>query len=77
MTFHLQTDKNLPIPHPLSWDESAARGQLRQEQGKHPRDSSRVLDLDEDAAASLGAIRTNGNAPVRNFVLDTSPEKNR
>ena len=37
---------------------------------------SLVLDLDEDAAASLGAIRTNGNAPVRNFVLDTSPEKN-
>jgi hypothetical protein len=34
------------------------------------------LDLDEDAAASLRAIRTDGNTPVPNFVLDTSPEKN-
>jgi hypothetical protein len=34
------------------------------------------LDLDEDAAASLRAIRTDGNSPVPNFVLDTSPEKN-
>ncbi len=34
------------------------------------------LDLDEDAAASLRAIRTSGDAPVPNFVLDTSPEKN-
>jgi len=33
------------------------------------------LDLDEDAAASLRAIRTDGNTPVPNFVLDTSPEK--
>jgi RepB DNA-primase N-terminal domain len=34
------------------------------------------LDLDEDAAASLRAIRTDGNTPVPNFVVDTSPEKN-
>lgn len=34
------------------------------------------LDLDEDAPASLRAIRTDGNTPVPNYVLDTSPEKN-
>jgi hypothetical protein len=34
------------------------------------------LDLDEDAAESLRAIRTDGNTPVPNFVLDTSAEKN-
>ena len=34
------------------------------------------LDLDEDAAVSLRSIRADGNTPVPNFVLDTSPEKN-
>ncbi|HLZ13189.1 MAG TPA: DNA-primase RepB domain-containing protein [Candidatus Acidoferrum sp.] len=34
------------------------------------------LDLDEDGPASLRALRTDGNTPVPNFVLDTSPEKN-
>jgi hypothetical protein len=34
------------------------------------------LDLDDDAPASLRAIRTDGNTPVPNFVLDTSFEKN-
>jgi hypothetical protein len=34
------------------------------------------LDLDEDAAASLRAIRTDGSTPIPNFILDTSPEKN-
>ena len=34
------------------------------------------LDLDQDAAASLRAIRTDGNTPLPNFVLDTSPDKN-
>ena len=34
------------------------------------------LDLDEDAPASLRAMRMDGNTPVPNFVLDTSPEKN-
>jgi len=34
------------------------------------------LDLDEGAPTSLRAIRTDGNTPVPNFVLDTSPEKN-
>jgi hypothetical protein len=34
------------------------------------------LDLDEDGPASLHAIRTTGDVPVPNFVLDTSPEKN-
>jgi RepB DNA-primase from phage plasmid len=34
------------------------------------------LDLDEDAAASLRAIRADGSTPIPNVVLDTSPEKN-
>lgn len=34
------------------------------------------LDLDEDAPASLRAIRTDGSTPLPNFVLDTSPDKN-
>jgi hypothetical protein len=34
------------------------------------------LDLDEDAAASMRAIRASGEMPVPNFVLDTSPDKN-
>lgn len=33
------------------------------------------LDLDEEAGASLHAIRTTGDVPVPNFVLDTSPGK--
>ena len=33
------------------------------------------LDLDEGASASLHAIRTSGDIPTPNFVLDTSPEK--
>ena len=33
------------------------------------------LDLDEDAGASLQAIRTTGDVPAANFVLDTSPGK--
>jgi hypothetical protein len=33
------------------------------------------LDFDEDGPASLHAIRTTGDVPVPNFVLDTSPEK--
>src|SRR3984885_5986657 len=33
------------------------------------------LDLDEGATASLQAIRTSGDIPTPNFVLDTSPEK--
>jgi hypothetical protein len=34
------------------------------------------LDLDEDGPASLRAIRTTGNVPAPNFLLDTSPDKN-
>jgi hypothetical protein len=34
------------------------------------------LDLDESATASLEAIRTSGDIPAPDFVLDTSPEKN-
>jgi hypothetical protein len=34
------------------------------------------LDLDEEAGASLQAIRTSGDVPPPNFVLDTSPGKN-
>jgi hypothetical protein len=34
------------------------------------------LDLDEDGPASLRAIRTTGEVPAPNFVLDTSPDKN-
>ena len=33
------------------------------------------LDLDEEAGASLQAIRTSGDVPHPNFVLDTSPGK--
>jgi hypothetical protein len=33
------------------------------------------LDLDESASASLQAIRTSGDTPAPNVVLDTSPEK--
>lgn len=33
------------------------------------------LDLDEDAPASLQAIRTSGDIPAPNFVLDTSTSK--
>ena len=33
------------------------------------------LDLDEDAGASLQAIRTSGDVPSPTFVLDTSPGK--
>ena len=33
------------------------------------------LDLDEGATESLRAIRTSGDVPAPNFVLDTSPEK--
>jgi hypothetical protein len=33
------------------------------------------LDLDESAGASLHTIRTSGDIPTPNFVLDTSPEK--
>jgi RepB DNA-primase from phage plasmid len=33
------------------------------------------LDLDEEAGASLNAIRTTGDVPPPNFVLDTSPGK--
>jgi hypothetical protein len=34
------------------------------------------LDLDEEAAHSLEAIRSSGDIPTPNFVLDTSLEKN-
>jgi hypothetical protein len=34
------------------------------------------LDLDESAAQSLEAIRSSGDVPTPNFVLDTSLEKN-
>jgi hypothetical protein len=33
------------------------------------------LDLDEEAGASLHAIRTSGDVPPPNFILDTSPGK--
>lgn len=33
------------------------------------------LDLDEEAGVSLRAIRTSGDVPTPNFVLDTSPGK--
>jgi hypothetical protein len=33
------------------------------------------LDLDEDVGASLHAVRTSGDVPSPNFVLDTSPGK--
>src|ERR1043166_1810037 len=33
------------------------------------------LDLDQEAGGSLQAIRTSGDVPPPNFVLDTSPGK--
>jgi hypothetical protein len=33
------------------------------------------LDLDEEAGVSLQAIRTSGDVPAPNFILDTSPGK--
>jgi hypothetical protein len=50
--------------------------------GAHSRTKENVreihhvyLDLDEEAGASLQAIRTSGDVPPPNFVLDTSPGK--
>jgi hypothetical protein len=50
--------------------------------GAHSRTKEHVkeirhayLDLDEEAGASLQAIRTSGDVPPPNFVLDTSPGK--
>jgi hypothetical protein len=37
----------------------------------------RILDLDEEAGASLRTIRTSGDVPPPNFVLDISPGKHR
>lgn len=43
---------------------------------EHIREIRHVyLDLDEEAGASLQAIRTSGDIPEPNFVLDTSPGK--
>jgi hypothetical protein len=43
---------------------------------EHIRDIRHAyLDLDEEASASLQAIRTSGDVPPPNFVLDTSPGK--
>jgi hypothetical protein len=53
------------------WANSFARTKASVREIRHL-----YLDLDEDAAASLCAIRTDGSTPAPNFVLDTSPEKN-
>ncbi len=43
---------------------------------EHIREIRHVyLDLDEEAGASLHAIRTSGDVPEPNFVLDSSPGK--
>jgi hypothetical protein len=39
------------------------------------RERHTYLDLDEEASASLQAIRTSDDVPAPNFVLDTSPGK--
>ena len=52
------------------------RGGARSRTKEHIREVRHAyLDLDEDAGASLQAIRTTGNVPAPNFVLDTSPGK--
>ena len=47
---------------------SRTKGQIREVRHAY-------LDLDEEAGASLQAIRTTGDVPPPNFVLDTSPGK--
>ena len=52
------------------------RGGARSRTKEHIREVRHTyLDLDEDAGASLQAIRTTGDVPAPNFVLDTSPGK--
>ena len=52
------------------------RGGSRSRTKEHIREVRHTyLDLDEDAGASLQAIRTTGDVPAPNFVLDTSPGK--
>ncbi len=52
------------------------RSNSRYRTKEHIREIRHVyLDLDEDAGASLQAIRTSGDVPNANFVLDTSPGK--
>lgn len=51
-------------------------GGARSRTKEHIREVRHIyLDLDEDAGASLRAIRTTGDVPTPNFVLDTSPGK--
>jgi RepB DNA-primase N-terminal domain len=52
------------------------RGGARSRTKQHIREARHAyVDLDEDAGASLQAIRTTGDVPAPNFVLDTSPGK--
>ena len=52
------------------------RGGARSRTKEHIREVRHVyLDLDEQAGASLQTIRTTGDVPAPNFVLDTSPGK--
>ena len=50
------------------WSRKRTKEQIREVRHTY-------LDLDEEAGASLQAIRTSGEVPPPNFVLDTSPGK--
>jgi hypothetical protein len=52
------------------------RGGARSRTKEHIREVRHVyLDLDEQAGASLQAVRTTGDVPAPTYVLDTSPGK--
>jgi RepB DNA-primase N-terminal domain len=52
------------------------KGGARSRTKEHIREVRHAyVDLDEEAGASLQAIRTTGDVPAPNFVLDTSPGK--
>jgi hypothetical protein len=52
------------------------RSDARSRSKEHIREVRHVyVDLDEEAGTSLKAIRTTGDVPAPNFVLDTSPGK--
>jgi hypothetical protein len=76
MTFQLQTDKN-PFQFHIIF---IGMNPLREASLARTKESIRevrhvYVDLDQDAASSLRAIRTGGDTPAPNFVLDTPHEK--
>lgn len=76
MTFHLQTDKKPFRFHIIFIGMNPVRQGAWTRTKEQIREIRHVyLDLDEEAGASLQAIRTTGDVPAPNFVLDTSPGK--